>query len=236
MLEDAFLALISKKIVKDLHDNEGICPVCLGLGLRIADNPYGLSDDPDKHAGLFPYRHQSIGYCQNCYDGVVRYCPDCGKQLLRFRTICDCDASNQRREQEADRKEKELFEKAEKHEPGALVTQFVMAQSDFFPHNNGYFSDWKDFFDNWDEDREEFMKKPVYVWGTEEVEMNFDATDIVSAACEDMYEGAYDDIGTAAINEMQQYLDEWKNRYGRKSYLLTTKHAIRIPWDEYKEC
>lgn len=58
-IEDAFGELIGKKLIKDLHDNEEICPVCHGTGLRIEDNPYGLSDDPDKRAGQFPYNHQS---------------------------------------------------------------------------------------------------------------------------------------------------------------------------------
>ena len=109
-----------------------------------------------------------------------------------------------------------------------------MAQSDFFPHNEGYFSYWEDFFDSWNEEREEFMEKPLYVWGTEKIEMELDAASIVSSACEEMYEDAYDDIGTAAIAEMQHYLDEWKKKHGRTSYLLTTKHAIRIPREEMK--
>lgn len=109
-----------------------------------------------------------------------------------------------------------------------------MAQSDFYSYNEGYFSCWEDFFDSWNEDREEFTGKPLYVWGTEEVEMSFDASSIVSNACEDMYEDAYDDIGADAVAEMQRYLNEWKEKYGRTSYLLTTKHAIRIPWEEMK--
>ena len=114
-IEDAFGELIGKKLIKDLHDNEEICPVCHGIGLRIEDNPYGLSDDPDKRAGQFPYKHQSIRFCPNCYNGVVRFCPDCGKQIPRCRTLCDCDAVVQRRQQEENRKEKERLEKAEKH-------------------------------------------------------------------------------------------------------------------------
>lgn len=233
-IEDAFGELIGKKLIKDLHDNEEICPVCHGTGLRIEDNPYGLSDDPDKRAGQFPYKHQSIQFCPNCYNGVVRFCPDCGKQIPRYRTLCDCDAVVQRRQQEENRKEKERLEKAEKHEPNALGSLFTMAQSDFYSHNEGYFSCWEDFFDSWNEDREEFTEKPLYVWGTEEVEMSFDASSIVSNACEDMYEDAYDDIGADAVAEMQRYLNEWKEKYGRTSYLLTTKYAIRIPWEEMK--
>ena len=232
---DVFGELIGKKLIKDLHDNEEICPVCHGIGLRIDDNPYGLSDDLDKSAGHFPYKHQSIRFCQNCYNGIVRRCPDCGKQLPRCRLVCDCEAVQQRRQQEADRKEKEQFEKAEKHEPNCLGSMFVMAQSDFFPYNEGYFSYWEDFFDIWNEDREEFSKKPLYVWGTEKIEMSLDASSIISSACEDLYEDAYDDIGSAAIAELQEYLDKWKKKYGRDAFILTTKHAIRIPWEDYKE-
>lgn len=130
-------------------------------------------------------------------------------------------------------KKKNGSKKAEKHEPNALGSLFTMAQSDFYSHNEGYFSCWEDFFDSWNEDREEFTEKPLYVWGTEEVEMSFDASSIVSNACEDMYEDAYD-IGADAVAEMQRYLNEWKEKYGRTSYLLTTKHAIRIPWEEMK--
>lgn len=36
-IEDAFGELIGKKLIKDLHDNEEICPVCHGIGLRIND-------------------------------------------------------------------------------------------------------------------------------------------------------------------------------------------------------
>lgn len=190
-------------MIKDLHDNEDICPICHGTGLCIRDNPYGLSNDPEKKFNQFPYKHQSITSCPNCYNGVVRYCPDCGKQLSRMRTICDCEAAQQRRQQEEDRKEQELFDKAEKHEPNALGDKFLMAQSDFYPYNDGYFVSWDDFFDNLDAD---IAERPIYVWGTSEIELSLDATDIVSTACEDMYDDAYSDIGDAAVKEMQDFL------------------------------
>ena len=227
-IKDAFAELLGKTLIKDLHDNEEICPICHGTGLCIRDNPYGLSNDPEKKFNQFPYKHQSITSCPNCYNGVVRYCPDCGKQLSRMRTICDCEAAQQRRQQEEDRKEQELFDKTEKHEPNALGDKFLMAQSDFYPYNDGYFVSWDDFFDNLDAD---IAERPIYVWGTSEIELSLDATDIVSTACEDMYDDAYSDIGDAAVKEMQDFLDAWKEKYGVRSYSVTTKHAIRIPWE-----
>ena len=133
-IEDAFGELIGKKLIKDLHDNEEICPVCHGTGLRIEDNPYGLSDDPDKRAGQFPYKHQSIRFCPNCYNGVVRFCPDCGKQIPRCRTLCDCDAVVQHRQQEENRKEK-----APLHEAAVLLpSEFPAAEKGKFPRRVAY--------------------------------------------------------------------------------------------------
>lgn len=34
-IEDAFGELIGKKLIKDLHDNEEICPVCHGIDHEI---------------------------------------------------------------------------------------------------------------------------------------------------------------------------------------------------------
>lgn len=53
-IEDAFGELIGKKLIKDLHDNEEICPVCRGTGLCIENNPYGLSDDPIRAPATSP--------------------------------------------------------------------------------------------------------------------------------------------------------------------------------------
>lgn len=234
-IRDAFSELIGKDLVKDLHDGEEICPVCHGTGLCINDNVYGLSDDPDKKVGHFPYRHQSLGYCRNCYNGVVRRCQYCGKLMPRGSLVCDCDAVKKLRAEERARKERETLAKAEKHEPDALGSLFEMAQSDFFPNNEGYFREWNEFFEAWDEEADVPDEKPLYVWGTNTVEMHLDASDIVSLACEDLYEDAYSDIGTEAIEEMQKFLDEWKKKNGRTSYVQTSKHAIRIPWEEHKE-
>lgn len=232
-VRDAFRALLDCNIVKDLHDNEEICPVCGGTGMRIEDNVYGLTEDPDKTVGRFPYKHQSISFCQNCYNGVVRRCQYCGKQLPRGRLVCDCDYYVHKREQERDKKERDAMADAEKHPSSALGTTFRMAQSDFYPHNDGYFSEWEEFFDAWNEENEEITNRPKYVWGTDETEMQMDAADIVERATEDMYDDAMSDIGDAPVKELQQYLDGWIAEYGVKSYCETNKHAIEIPWKEY---
>lgn len=224
--------LFGTKLIKDLHDNEAVCPVCHGTGLRIEKNPYGLSEDPDR-AIRFPYMHQSISFCQNCYNGIVRYCPDCGKQLPRGHMKCTCDAEIQRQQEAERKKEADELAAAIKHGASALGDQFLMCYSPFFSSNEGFFSDWDEFFDDWREEHDESDIRPEYVWGTTKQEMSFDAYDIVSSACEDMYEDAIDDIGSDAIAEMQDSLNKWVSKYGRATYYATHKHAVKIPWDQY---
>lgn len=233
-VKDAFAHLLEQELVKDLHDNEGICPVCKGTGVSIVPNRYGLSDDPDKKFGMFPYQHQSISFCPNCYNGIVRYCPDCGKQLPRTTLQCDCSAAQQRKWAKEQKKLQEAFDRATKYEPNALGTKFTMCHSDYFPYNDGYFTDWDEFFDSWNnDDWTDPTQRPQYVWGTSEIHMSLDARSIVDSACEDLYEDAFSDIGDAAIAEMQTFFDNWLIANGRTAYLEDHKHAVRIPWEEY---
>lgn len=110
----------------------------------------------------------------------------------------------------------------------------MMCYSRFCDSDDGYFSDWEEFFDSWYEYHEGCTPRPQYVWGTNEIEMSLDAYDIVSVACEDLYEDAIDDIGEDAIGEMQSFLDKWKEKYGRLAYAESHKCAIKIPWDQFE--
>lgn len=231
-IDEAFRHMLPKRLIKDLHGDEAICPMCHGLGLRVVDNIYGLSDDPDKTAGFFPYKHQALTFCLNCYSGVVHICPDCGKQLPKNSLRCNCEAE-QRRQREAEHKKYLVaIEKAEKCEPNTLGKRFLWAYSEFFSYNDGYFSDWEEFFDSWHEDHDENDGKPEYVWGTEAVEMVLDAEDIISQSCEDMHEDAINDISPLAIESMQNFFESWKRQYATVSYCYTYQYAIKIPWEE----
>ena len=240
-VSDGFAELLGKELFEDLTEHEGICPQCHGTGMVIQDHPYGLEGDPDKRAGLFPYKHQSIIPCPNCYNGVVKYCPDCGKQLKRSYLKCDCAAEQRREREEKKRKYQEAIGKAEKHESDELY-RFEYGYSDWVNHNDGFFSDWQEFFDAWHNfvwecknDGLPVPERPEYVWGTEKIEMTLDAGGILENACEEMYDEAMLDISQDAIKEMQDYLNTWLYRYGLTTYAETHKHVIRIPWEEDKE-
>lgn len=127
---------------------------------------------------------------------------------------------------------KQELENAEKHPASALGERFQMACSDYYPYNDGYFSDWGDFFDAWNDEHADVTPRPEYVWGTDETKMRMDACDIVEHAVEDMYEDAIHDIGDAAIHDLQVMLDAWIKENGVTSYMETHKHAIKIPWED----
>lgn len=237
-ISEGFAELLGKKLTKDLHDDEGICPHCHGTGMKITDNPYGLSNDPDKRIGTFPYKHQSITFCPHCYNGIVHFCPDCGKQLPRGELTCNCAAANARKSEERRKKYQQTLDAAEKHEPDALGTTFQMCYSDYLTsHNEGYFNDWEEFFENWvclELDGNAPTERPKYVWGTTALSLPLNAEDILESATEDMYEGAMHDIGDAGIKALQDALDAWKAEYGcGDTYYRDMKHAVRIPWERY---
>ena len=130
--------IMGNGIIKDLQDNEVICPRCHGTGLAVRNNEYGLSGDPDKKAGMFPYKHQSISACPDCYNGVLRVCPHCGKHLTRHDYQCNCTgAEAERRSKEFD-KEQALFDKSTKLSYDDPKTKKMnMLYSESFSYNNG---------------------------------------------------------------------------------------------------
>lgn len=231
-INKAFKELLNRNLVKDLHDNEEICPICGGTGLEIINNPYGLSDDPNKIAGVFPYKHMSITFCRNCYNGVVRICPDCGQQIPRGFLECSCEAARQKREEKKLEIYLEKLHNAEHHSPSVLGAEFKCAYSDDYDKNEGYFFNWEDFFDYWNNNHTSTDERPEYVWGTQEIHMRLNANDVIDKACEDLYEEAEYDISDNAREEMQTYFNKWLSKNGLTAYTYDDSHAIRIPWEE----
>ena len=223
--------MINVNLSKDLHGNEEICQNCSGTGLVVLDNRYGLSDDPNKKAGHFPYKHQSLSFCPFCFNGVVHRCEFCGKIITKGRLKCDCDKQKEIDEQESIKKEKELFDKAP-IAPKEVEESCFYLYSDYYPYNNGYFSDWDDFFDAWQDNHFEEDDKPEFVWITKEEPMKIDAWDIVNSAAEEMYEDAIENISHEEIVKLQKYLDEWCSNCGvGDTYFESHEYKVRIPWD-----
>lgn len=109
-------SILPETLEKDLCDNEDICPVCNGLGVVLDNNVYGIKGDTSEAAkkSMFPYNHQAIKCCSNCYNGVIHLCQYCGKQIQRgYIDKCDCEQYKAKEEEEKRMKYQEQISKAE---------------------------------------------------------------------------------------------------------------------------
>lgn len=221
---------------KDLCDGDEICPTCKGLGVVIRHNIYGLDNDPNKTI-MFPYKKESLILCPDCYNGVVTRCKFCGKIIPRHKTKCDCETQREIDRIESEKRAATKLALAPEATP-AILKKSEYFYSDNYGYNEGYFNEWEDFFDYWHELEyygDAPKVRPEYVWTTEPVDLKLWASDIVSAATEDLYEDAYDSISDKKIEELQKYLDEWCAVSGCGTTYYQGDYKVRIPWEDYDE-
>lgn len=223
--------LFNTPLRKDLNDNEEICPVCHGLGLIIRNNVYGLSNDPNRMV-MFPYKHQSVSFCDNCYNGVIRRCKYCGEN--KTRGYHNCDGTRQEFQEEQDKKEIHTMELARKIQYDSdEAKNMKMLFSESYPYNEGYFSDWDDYFNAWydSNDHSSDNIRPEYVYGTYEMGLKIDIENAIEDACSDLHESARDNI--SGIDKLQEIVDDWcSEQSGCVTYFQDQKVAVKIPWEE----
>lgn len=225
--------LLNANLRKDLHDNEEICEHCHGTGMVIANNPYGLRNDPDKTRGYFPYQQQSISFCPHCYNGIVHRCKLCGQIMPKGALRHNCEQQSELNRKARIKKETEELQKAP-IAPKEVEEGCPYLYSEDYPYNDGFFSDWDDFFDSWVEEHKPNDMRPEFVWITEPVEMHIDAQSIIEDATQDLYDGADEDVHNEARKELQYLLDNWCKHCGvGTTYYESHKYKVRIPWEEY---
>lgn len=197
---------INAKLKKDLQEHEVVCPDCNGTGLQIHDNSYGLGEPDKEH---FPYKNQVIASCMNCYNGVQKKCKHCGK-LLGGNSYCNCEGAKIERDIEHADKNAEKWAKSEKITIEEAINRKIgMIYCEDF---DAYIM--TDELDEWIEEKKENLKfdgeewHMPYFYGTENQSISFDAYNIISSACEDLHEDAYDSISDNRIKEFQAYLDK----------------------------
>ncbi|WP_201319076.1 hypothetical protein [Paenibacillus sp. EPM92] len=226
----AYLSGILKNgLTKDLQDHQIICPVCQGTGLALTEQRYGIKGDPDKRAA-FPYTSQYIVGCQNCFTGIVNLCRHCTAQLPRSKSQCDCEKSKAERAAEHSAKARAIFDKAIKVKADDEIAKGMgMYYFDSYPYNEGYFSDFDEFFEWWEESHEPGEERPQYVWGTDCMGLILDADSILENATEDLHEEAFNRIEEK--DELKAFLEAWcAKQQGTTTYYSTQKYAIEIPW------
>lgn len=115
---------------------------------------------------------------------------------------------------------------------------FVMFYSDYYMSNDGYFSDFEDFFDVYRdqgiENPDDIPDKPSFVYGTYENNIYISAESLIKDACDDHYDDAWDDVDKLAIRDLQKYIDKWLEDHGPGPvYMANTQWLVRIPWERY---
>lgn len=223
---------ITVTLRKDLYGNEDICPTCKGIGLVIANNSYGLNNRDNNGLPIFPYQHQSLRICPTCYNGIIHRCEFCGNIIPNHRTKCDCEKQREIDYIESQKKETEKLAKAFEAPPEVLEKSLMFFSEDY-GENDGYFSDWEEFFEFWYDNHNADAPRPGFVWATEPYDMKIDAANIIESATEELYEDAYYDISDEKADELQNFLNKWCKTSGVRTTYYQSKYKVKIPWEGY---
>ena len=222
-----------KILVKDLAEHERICPVCNGLGMRIEDNIYGIKGDTSE-AGkkyLFPYKHQALSFCQNCYNGVQSLCPYCGQPYKNQAYMhCDCEGQKKGDEEERIRKWNEKVANAVAVDEKDVDVMLYCEEFD------KYYDTVDDFFEDYAANYkdEEVYNKPERLWVTSVEKISIDAYSVIENACEGLHEDAMENIDEKDIAELEEFLDNWcKKQTGTTTYYPCYKQYVVIDWNRY---
>lgn len=226
--------ILPETLEKDLQDNEEICPTCHGLGVVIDNNIYGIKGDTSEAAkrSMFPYNHQAIKFCPNCYNGVIRLCQYCGKQIPKGHIDkCDCEQYKTREEEEKRIKYQDKILKAEEVDIKDIDSEmwFYDEQTDDYFSDIDYFVDSYKDSDEYESDEEMINNLPEVLWLTDPVDISMDAYNIIESACEELHEDASDNISGEDRKELQDILDEWcKKQTGTRTVYPNYKKYVKV--------
>ncbi len=218
---------LPKQLEKDLLENERICTTCKGLGIVIMDNNYGLKEEPWIRG--FPYKHQSLWPCPDCYNGVQKVCSYCGqpgpRQYIHPEAHCLCEKATNERNSLAAKKEKERWEKADKMGIEEAIKRFKLVFVDG-PDEYILSEDIKKYLA---ELREEPGLPMPYVWGTRTEALALPGADsLIDDACENLHEEARDNISREDIKELQELLDQWTEEVKSETITYFPDYKIGI--------
>lgn len=227
-------SILPETLEKDLCDNEDICPVCNGLGVVLDNNVYGIKGDTSEAAkkSMFPYNHQAIKCCSNCYNGVIHLCQYCGKQIQRgYIDKCDCEQYKAKEEEEKRMKYQEQISKAEEVNIKDIDSEmwFYDEQTDDYFYDVDSFVDAYKDSDEYESDEEMMNNLPEVLWLTDPVDITMDADSIIESSCEELHENASENISGKDRKELQDILDEWcKKQTGTRTVYPNYKKYVRV--------
>lgn len=233
--------ILPDTLEKDLQENEEICPVCHGLGVVIDNNVYGIRDDTSEAAkkSMFPYNHQALRLCPNCFNGVIKLCKYCGKPLKDRHTIeCDCEEYKFREDIAASVRYSDKINSAKEIQLEDITTDVWFYDEDtdkYFPDIDSFVAYYENN-NNYEtvEELENYL--PEVLWFTEETSIQINAGNIIEDACEELHEDAYDSISTLDIQKLQKVLDKWcEEQTGTKTYYPDYNKYIKVKKEWFEQ-
>jgi len=227
-IEKEIKELFPKTLIKDLQDNERVCPECHGLGMRIENNIFGIHGDTSEEAkkSHFPYKHQALSFCQHCYNGVQRLCPYCGKPYKNQAYLhCDCVGQKLADEEIKTMKLEDKVSKAKEVQESDVETMLYCEEFD------KYYDSTDDFFEECYCDYEEDdFTKPERLWVCAVAEISIDADSVIENACNGLHEDALENCDSAAL---QNVIDKWcENQSGTTTYYPCYEEFVKIDWSK----
>ena len=232
--------ILPETLEKDFQDHEEICPVCNGLGVVLDNNVYGIKGDTSEAAkkSMFPYNHQAIKFCPNCFNGVIRLCQYCGKQIRKGSIdYCDCEQYKAKEEEEKRIKYQEQISKAEEVNIKDIDSDmwFYDEQTDDYFSDIDYFVDAYKDSDEYESDEEMMNNLPKVLWLTDPVDITMNADNIIESACEELYEDASENISSKDRKELQDMLDKWCSKQtGTRTVYPNYQKYVRVRKEWFK--
>lgn len=236
--------ILPKTLEKDLQDNERICPVCHGLGIKLYNDVYGIENDTSEAAKhkMLPYNNQALLFCPNCYNGVITLCEYCGQPLPKWHSKCTCNGQKEKDKEEKLIKLRDRIDRAKEIAWTEAKYYVYDKNSDrFFEDTDGFvgyyleeYSYKKAKYNSFDEFFEECV--PKVLWNCSVEHMSMDADSIIESACEELHEDAEDSISGKDRIELQQILNDWcRKQIGTETYYPNYDEYVKVHKDWFDE-
>lgn len=216
-------------IVKDLNEYERICPVCKGLGMVIEDNIYGIKNDTSEISKkkMFPYKHQALSFCHNCYNGVQKLCPYCGKPFKnQSQYRCDCEGYKKMDDEKRMQKWNKIIANAKQ------VNEKDVENMLYCKETNKFYLNMEDFFDDWcNYEKDNIIDKPERLWVTSKEKISINANNVIEDACNNLHDEAMENCDCESLQEL---LDNWcAKQIGTDTYYQCYNEYILIDWNKF---
>lgn len=154
------------------------------------------------------------------------------RQYIHPEYSCKCEEAKRQREESDRQKAIEKWNKTNKISLSESIDKLEMV---FIDGEDKYLP--PDELEEWiDDKRFDYPDwQPGFIYGTRKIQLTLDAADIISDHCEnqELHEEAYDQISMKALNELQEFMNQWSksNVAGTTTYFPDFSVGILLKTD-----